>query len=283
MLPPRSRPGAATRTACPAGPAGRPIGTCSLDELRYALEELGSDGVTVESNACGTYLGDESFEPLWAELGRRQAVVFVHPTSPACAETICLGRPAPMMEFIFDTARTVSDLLFRGVFTRHPGIEWIFTHGGGALPLLADRLELFRSAFAGALGPELLGPADAPTVQAQLRRLWFDMAGTPFPNQVPALVKAFGSDRVLYGSDYCCTPAPGVTAQVASVDAASGDGSDDNSGLTDWRALLAQRGEAAAPVRRTPVVTSLCVAGGGYHRQEHPIMPGGQVLGRRRG
>jgi hypothetical protein len=149
--------------------------------------------------------------------------------------------------------------------------------------LLADRLELFRSAFAGALGPELLGPADAPTVQAQLRRLWFDMAGTPFPNQVPALVKAFGSDRVLYGSDYCCTPAPGVTAQVASVDAASGDGSDDNSGLTDWRALLAQRGEAAAPVRRTPVVTSLCVAGGGYHRQEHPIMPGGQVLGRRRG
>ena len=102
-----------------------------------------------------------------------------------------------MMEFIFDTARTVSDLLLRGVFTRHPGVEWIFTHGGGALPLLADRLEAFRSAFAGALGPELFGPPDAPSVQSQLRRLWFDMAGTPFPNQVPALVKAFGSDGAL--------------------------------------------------------------------------------------
>ncbi len=251
----------------------------SLEELRYALDELGSDGVTVESNAHGSYLGDESFEPVWAELSRRQAVVFVHPTSPACADAICLGRPAPMMEFIFDTARTVSDLLFRGVFTRHPGIEWIFTHGGGALPLLADRLEMFRSAFAAAGGPGF-GPADAPTVQAQLRRLWFDMAGTPFPNQVPALVKAFGSDRVLYGSDYCWTPAPGVTAQLASVDAASGDGS----GGTDWRALTsAQRGQIAAASGARAVVTSSGVAGGGYHRQQHTIMPGGPAPGRSRG
>ena len=59
---------------------------------------------------------------------------------------------------------------------------------GGAVPLLADRLEMFRSAFAGALAA-VLGSSDAPTVQAQLRRLWFDMAGTPFPNQIPALVK----------------------------------------------------------------------------------------------
>ncbi|MGW1915290.1 amidohydrolase family protein [Streptomyces sp. NPDC002076] len=46
------------------------------------------------------------------------------------------------------------------------------------------------------------------------------MAGTPFPHQVPALVRAFGSDRLLYGSDYCWTPAAGAAAQIASVDAA---------------------------------------------------------------
>ena len=157
-----------------------------------------------------------------------------------------LGRPAPMMEFIFDTARTVSDLLLRGVFTRYPDIEWIFTHGGGALPLLADRLELFRSAFAGAAG-SAFGSGDAPAVQAQVRRLWFDMAGTPFPNQVPALVKAFGSDRVLYGSDYCWTPAPGVTAQVASVDAASAGGTVDGTGGTDWRALTSRNAARLLP------------------------------------
>jgi predicted TIM-barrel fold metal-dependent hydrolase len=105
---------------------------------------------------------------------------------------------------------------------------------------------MFRSAFAGADG-SACGPADAPSAQAQLRRLWFDMAGTPFPNQVPALVKAFGSDRVLYGSDYCWTPAPGVTAQVASVDAASDDGSDDNFGRTDWRALTSRNAAKLLP------------------------------------
>jgi 6-methylsalicylate decarboxylase len=218
--------------------------TGCLDELRYALDELGSDGVTVVTNARGTYLGDDSFEPLWAELSRRHAVVFVHPTSPPCSEALCLGRPAPMVEFIFDTSRTVSDLLFRGVFTRHPDIEWIFSHGGGALPLLADRLELFRTVFPDGLGT---GPGDAATVQAQMRRLWFDMAGTPFPHQVPALVGAFGSDRLLYGSDSCWTPAPIVTAQVASIDAASATGPSDASGGTDWRALTSRNAARLLP------------------------------------
>ena len=54
----------------------------------------------------------------------------------------------------------------------------------------------------------------------QLRAVWWDMAGTPFPRQVPALVTAFGSDHVLYGSDWCWTPIEATTAQVASVDAA---------------------------------------------------------------
>jgi 6-methylsalicylate decarboxylase len=210
--------------------------TGCLDELRYALDEMGSDGVIVLTNARGTYLGDDSFEPLWSELSRRHAVVFVHPTAPPCAEALRLGRPAPMMEYIFDTARTVGDLLFRGVFTRHPGIEWIFTHGGGALPLLADRLELFRTVFSGRSGSGS-GSSDAAPVQEQMRRLWFDMAGTPFPHQVPALVDAFGSDRVLYGSDCCWTPAAGVTAQVASIDAASPGGPADTRGGVDWRAL----------------------------------------------
>lgn len=184
----------------------------SRREASRALDELGSDGVAVESNAHGVYLGDERLESLWGDLDRRRAVVFVHPTSPPCASRISLGRPRPMLEFVFDTTRTVSDLVFAGVLERFPSIRWILTHGGGTLPLLADRIELFRTAFLGADG-------GTPVPEA-LRALWWDMAGTPFPRQIPALVAAFGSDRVLYGSDWCWTPAAAATAQVASVDAA---------------------------------------------------------------
>ncbi|MFJ6216876.1 amidohydrolase family protein [Streptomyces sp. NPDC092296] len=206
-------------------------------ELAHALDESGSDGVTVETNAGGVYLGDRRYDPLYAELDARAAVVFVHPTSPPCFEQLSLGRPRPMLEFSFDSARTVSDLVFSGVLTRYPGIQWIITHGGGALPLLADRMELFRSVFFGG-GP---GGPGGPSVPQQLAGLWFDMAGTPFPHQVPALVRAFGSDRLLYGSDSCWTPAPGVTAQVATVDGAEQPAGD------SWRALTTRNAERLLP------------------------------------
>jgi predicted TIM-barrel fold metal-dependent hydrolase len=206
----------------------------ALAEIAYALDELGSDGVTTETNVHGAYLGDPRFEPVWAELDRRKAVVFVHPTSPPAHQAVSLGRPRPMLEFLFDSTRTVSDLAFTGVFTRHTGIQWLFTHGGGTLPLLADRMELFRILFLG-------GDPNDPTVQEQLRGLWYDMAGSPFPNQIPALVAAFGSEKLLYGSDYCWTPAAGALAQLASVDAAvQPDGQ-------TWRALTTRNAARLLP------------------------------------
>lgn len=183
----------------------------ALAELVRALDELGATGVTVESNAHGRYLGDIRYEPLWAEINHRRTPVFLHPTSPPHAEIIALGRPRPMLEFIFDTTRTVSDLVFAGVFQRCPDIPWIIPHGGGTLPLLAQRLELFRTG---------LGTADrtGTPVPDQLAQLWFDLAGTPFPHQVSALTSAFGTERILYGSDYCWTPPALVDAQLATID-----------------------------------------------------------------
>ena len=210
----------------------------SLAELAYALDDLGSDGVALETNADGRYLGDPVFEPLWKELDRRCAVVLVHPTSPHASESLALGRPRPMLEFIFDSARTAADLVFAGVLERHSNIRWLFTHGGGALPLLADRMELFRTTFAS-------GGAPAPTVQEQIGALWFDMAGTPFPNQIPTLVRAFGHERLVYGSDSCWTPAAAVLDQVASIDSARQPVDE------TWRSLTT-RNAAALLSDRTP-------------------------------
>lgn len=141
-----------------------------------------------------------------------------------------------MLEFIFDTARTVADLAFTGRLETYPDIPWIIPHGGGALPLLADRMELFRLAFPG-------GAAPVTPLPEQLRRLWFDMAGTPFPRHLPALEAAFGTDHLLYGSDYCWTPAAATAAQVAAIDSApQPDGE-------TWRGLTTRNAERLFPAR----------------------------------
>lgn len=119
----------------------------SLEEIAFAFDELDADGVALLTHAHGVYLGDQRLDPVFVELDRRRAVVFLHPTSPVCWEQSALGRPRPMVEYIFDTARTVTDLVMAGVLTRHPNMQVIVPHGGGAVPVLADRINEFMRLF----------------------------------------------------------------------------------------------------------------------------------------
>jgi len=172
----------------------------ALAEIDYAFDTLGADGIILETNFHGIYLGDPRLEPVFTELDRRAAVVFVHPTSPVCWQQSALGRPRPMIEFIFDAARAITDLLFTGTLNRHPRVQVIVPHCGGALPVLADRIEGFM--------PSTRHTDDgSPDAITQLRRLYYDTAGTPFPRQVPALLNLVDTKQLLYGSDYPWTPA----------------------------------------------------------------------------
>ncbi|MBO4257218.1 amidohydrolase family protein [Streptomyces griseorubiginosus] len=186
----------------------------ALEEIAYAFDQLGADGVALLTHSQGVYLGDARLEPVFAELDRRGAVVFLHPTSPVCWEQSALGRPRPMVEYIFDTARTVTDLVMAGVLTRHPNLRVIVPHCGGAIPVLADRINEFMRLF--------VPSQEAPPLDAvqQLRALYYDLAGTAFPRQAPALLKLVDPDRVLFGSDYCWTPPPLADAHIAAIDKA---------------------------------------------------------------
>ncbi|MFM9499959.1 amidohydrolase family protein [Streptomyces galilaeus] len=211
----------------------------TLEEIPWAFDELGADGVALMTHTHGMYLGDERLDPVFAELDRRRAVVFLHPTSPVCWERSSLARPRPMVEYVFDTARTVTDLVMAGVLTRHPNMRVIVPHCGGTIPVLADRINEFMKL--------LLPLQQPPTTDAvqQLRGLYYDMAGTAFPRQVPALLKLVDPDRVLFGSDYCWTPAPLADAHIAAIDAAESpvDG-------TTWRSLTTANATRLFPGRR---------------------------------
>ncbi len=168
-----------------------------IAEIAHCCDRLDVTGFTALTNVGGTYLGDPAFGPVFRELDRRGARLFIHPTSPACWEHTSLGRPRPMLEFFFDTTRAVVDLVLNGTVARHPGIEFLIPHAGATLPVVADRVRAFSQVLAVDPGVDVL---------RDLGRLHFDLAGFPVPRQLDALLTLTTIEHLHYGSDYPFTP-----------------------------------------------------------------------------
>jgi 6-methylsalicylate decarboxylase len=179
----------------------------AIAEIAHCCDHLDVDGFVLLTNISGTYVSDATFEPVFHELDRRRARVLLHPTSPACWEHTSFARPRPMLEFLFDTTRTVVDLLLNGTVDRNPDLTLIIPHAGATLPLVADRV----GAFAHLLAPDV-------DVLDNLGRLHFDLAGHAVPRQLEALLTLTALDHLHYGSDFPFTPEPVAAALAERID-----------------------------------------------------------------
>jgi predicted TIM-barrel fold metal-dependent hydrolase len=102
---------------------------------------------------------------------------------------------APTLEFPYDTARTIVSLVTSGTTTRFPNIRFIFSHGGGALFGVYARVIDLGNA------PAFRGNVPAG-VAAELRKLYYDTAGTSAKTTIPALLNVVPATQLLLGSDY---------------------------------------------------------------------------------
>lgn len=163
----------------------------ALNELAFAFDTLRAAGVVLLSNIDGIYLGDARFDPIWAELDRRQAVVFIHPTVPML-EPIP-GIPAPLIDFPFDTTRAAVSMLTSGVMTRHRKMKVILSHAGGFLPFVAFRVS-------GAIAA-MQRERSAPSVITEMKQFYFDTALSAGASTLRCLLDFAADGHVLYGSD----------------------------------------------------------------------------------
>ena len=92
----------------------------SLTEMAYALDELKLDGVGLLSNYDGLYLGQPEFDPIFDELNRREAILFIHPVAPPNFAPLSVGLTAPILEYPFDTTRVAANLIKSGTLERCP-------------------------------------------------------------------------------------------------------------------------------------------------------------------
>lgn len=172
----------------------------SLDELSYVFDGLHLDGIAVLSNAGGIYIGDNIFNELYAELNRRKAVVYVHPTEPVSGNPLGKEIPAFLMEVAFETARVIFNLLYKGVLERYPDIRWIFSHAGGALPYLTWRISLGQFVLPDA------GKAVPRGVPYYLKRLYYDTGLSANPYVFRSLRELVEPGQILFGTDYPFAP-----------------------------------------------------------------------------
>jgi predicted TIM-barrel fold metal-dependent hydrolase len=168
----------------------------ALAELAYALDVLKADGIGMLTSHNDKWLGDPSFKPIMDELNRRKAVLYTHPTSGSCCSNILSYLPPTVVEYGTDTTRTIVDIVFSGTAARCPDMKFIFSHAGGTLPYLTERLQK---------APEIdkkLLPRIPNGVMYELQRFYYDTAWTANAYAMSSLTKLVGTPQILLGSDF---------------------------------------------------------------------------------
>jgi predicted TIM-barrel fold metal-dependent hydrolase len=165
----------------------------SLREIEYVFSAFKADGIGLMTSYDDKWLGHPAYEPVFEELNRRKAVVFVHPTTALCCRTLLPDVNPIMLEIPQDTTRAVTNLLFSGTFAKFKDIRFIFTHAGGSVPMVFGRMHQYA--------PKNIAEKIPNGIEYELKRLHYDIAGTAYRPAIAALTSLVPTTQILFGSD----------------------------------------------------------------------------------
>ncbi len=175
----------------------------TLREIEYAYDQIHADGIGFMTSYEDTWLGDPAYRPVMEELDRRSAVVFVHPTAPLCCRglTYAAGIGPSSIEYGTDTTRAITGVVVNGFAHLFPNIRWIWSHGGGSLPFLAERI-----------GGSRRNEQMPDGFMAEVRKFYYDLAGATNRGVVASLLELVKADHIVFGTDF---PPGGTMAEYA--------------------------------------------------------------------
>jgi aminocarboxymuconate-semialdehyde decarboxylase len=187
----------------------------AVNELDRAVSELGLRGIEIATNIAGVELDDPGLAPFWSRLEAIGIPVLIHPHHVAGVERMGAFHLRNLIGNPVETALAASRLMFGGVLESYPGLKVILSHGGGALPGIAGRLEHARVVRSDVPGTR--------TIQDQMKQFYYDTIVFD-PNHLQNLVSMVGADRVVIGTD-----APFDMSEGNPVGFVTGSGLDEGS------------------------------------------------------
>ncbi|KAF2182324.1 amidohydrolase 2 [Zopfia rhizophila CBS 207.26] len=181
----------------------------ALAELAYALDTLHADGITLFTRygEDNTYLGHPSVEPIWAELNRRKAVVFIHPTHSVDTNKVNPKMPQPLIDYPHETTRTAMDMITMRTRSKYPNCTVILSHAGGALPYLIGRVMTPLKRTPDLAADMILGTTEKGAME-EFRSFHFDLALSTSKSVPKMVLNVIPHDHILYGTDFPYAPPP---------------------------------------------------------------------------
>jgi predicted TIM-barrel fold metal-dependent hydrolase len=180
----------------------------ALEELAYALDVLGADGVNLTSSyghgENARYVGHDAFDPVWEELDRRRAVVFLHgEQTPGSNRFPNPLVPIPVGEVPNETYKAAADLVTRGKKRRYANVRIVLSHSGGSTPFLASR--------AAGLAHLQRAELSREEMLEDFAGFYYETALSGFETNLVALESFVAPHHILFGSDF-----PAINVETAA-------------------------------------------------------------------
>lgn len=172
----------------------------TLKEIAYSLDELHADGVCLFTRygEGNYYLGHKDIEPIWEELNRRKAVVFVHPTHPVDINKVNDRMPQPLIDYPHETTRTAMDMLLSGTKRKYPDTKVILSHAGGNLPYIIGRVAEPMSINVPGMSNMARG-LTYDEIMDDFRSFYYDTALSASPAVLQLLLQQVPNEHILFG------------------------------------------------------------------------------------
>lgn len=174
----------------------------SINECERCIYHMGAKGISIGTSWKGQFLDSPDLYPFWEYVQARDITIFLHPPLlPIGYNQMNLYRLEEVVGRPFDTAMTVTRMIYSGVFDRYPRLKIVLPHMGGGLMSVIGRLDFgYRLGYEGLPQGQAAVCANKPSDYLK-KNIYVDIMGFS-PEGIRHCLELFGSERVLFGTDF---------------------------------------------------------------------------------